>query len=144
MSKTQSWQLECLARECSRQTSLLRGSVALWGCSRQANWVFDKLWQPQLGELLFENFPLSVLWDFMVDYCNCHSMMNLILQLTLIIYLLSEMLNFKLYRHKISQNKTKNCQNPLVYSCTYHKMLKNFIYSFWAQFVRSLRRVRGV
>ncbi len=34
------------ARECSRQISVLGGGVALWGCSRQANWVFNKLWQP--------------------------------------------------------------------------------------------------
>ena len=42
-------ELTSVARECSRQTSVLWGSVALWGCSRQANWIFNKLWQPQLG-----------------------------------------------------------------------------------------------
>ena len=63
-------ELTSAARECSRQMSVLRGSVALWGCSRQANWVFNKLWQPQLGELPWENLPLSVVWDFTVDYCN--------------------------------------------------------------------------
>ena len=44
--------------------------VALWGCSRQANWVFNKLWQPQLGELPWENLPLSVVWYFTVYNCK--------------------------------------------------------------------------
>ncbi len=42
------------------------GSVALWGCSRQANWVYNKLWQPQLGELPWEILQLSVVWDFTI------------------------------------------------------------------------------
>ena len=67
-------ELTSAARECSRQTSVLRGSVALWGCSRPANWVFNKLWQPQLGELPWENLPLSVVWDFTVDYCNLQTL----------------------------------------------------------------------
>jgi hypothetical protein len=44
--------------------------AALWGCRRQANWVFNKLWQPQLGELPWENLPLSVVWYFTVYNCK--------------------------------------------------------------------------
>ena len=57
MSKTRGW---LWPHERSRQMS----------CCRQANWVLNKLVQPQLGELPWENLPLSVVWDFTVDYCN--------------------------------------------------------------------------
>ena len=111
-------ELTSVARECSRQMSVLRGSVALWGCSRQANWVFNKLWQPQLGELPWENLPLSVVWDFTVDYCNF-----LTFKLTILIYShISEMdswLNFKLPRPKVSQNWTKMAKNGQKHSCTH-------------------------
>ncbi len=72
-------ELTSAVRECSRQTSVLGRSVALWGCSRQANFVFNKLWQPRLGELPWENLPLSVVWDFTVYnlwYAHTHTCMH--------------------------------------------------------------------
>ncbi len=38
------------------------------------NWVFNKLWQSQLGKLPWENLPLSVVWDLSaLVFCNMYN-----------------------------------------------------------------------
>ena len=103
--KSSSWakhevgcELTSSARKYSRQMSVLQRSVALWGCSRQANWVYNTLWKPQ--------------WGGGTSHGKIgHWVMHGILQLTIVIYSnISEIdswQNFKLSRPKISQNWTK-------------------------------------
>jgi hypothetical protein len=89
----------------------------------QAKLVFNKLWQPQLGKLQWENLALSVEWDFSVCYCSC--ILYELLQVTTAIHthIYYNVLNFKFFKPKISTNKPKHWY-------TYHKVLWKLFLKF--------------